>query len=148
MSQFDSPITKKEKLKLWSVPKIEDSMERWSASSLVTRGGLWAKHMGLKWGAIGNILEEHIGNLGAYWEPDGKKGKRKKCPPPNFFFLKIKALWVHAEPLAAWNFYFQNCSSPFVAWANTPIINWGYLFCVIFSVAKSVFHYSLISKPF
>jgi hypothetical protein len=48
MSQFDSPITKKEKLKLWSVPKIEDSMERWSASSLVTRGGLWAKHMGLK----------------------------------------------------------------------------------------------------
>jgi hypothetical protein len=22
----------------------------------------------------------------------------------------------------------ENCSSPFLAWANTPIINWGYLF--------------------
>jgi hypothetical protein len=30
--------------------------------------------------------------------------------------------------LATWNFSFQNCSSPFLAWANTPIINWGYLF--------------------
>jgi hypothetical protein len=27
------------------------------------RGGLWAKHMGLKRGAIGNTLGEHIGNL-------------------------------------------------------------------------------------
>jgi hypothetical protein len=26
-------------------------------------GGVWAKHMGLKRGAIGNILGEHIGNL-------------------------------------------------------------------------------------
>jgi hypothetical protein len=41
---------------------------------------------------------------------------------------KIKALWVGAEPshwLAAWNFYFQSCWSPFLACANTPIINWG-----------------------
>jgi hypothetical protein len=27
-------------------------------------GGFWAKHMGLKSGAIGNILEGHIENLG------------------------------------------------------------------------------------
>jgi hypothetical protein len=25
-----------------------------------------------------------------------------------------------ALPLATWDFYFQNCSSPFLAWANTP----------------------------
>jgi len=30
----------------------------------VRRGGLWAKHMGLKRGAIENTLGEHIGNLG------------------------------------------------------------------------------------
>jgi hypothetical protein len=28
------------------------------------KGGLWAKHMGLKWGTIENTLREHIGNLG------------------------------------------------------------------------------------
>jgi hypothetical protein len=27
------------------------------------KGGLWPKHMGLKLGAIGNTLEEHIENL-------------------------------------------------------------------------------------
>jgi len=35
----------------------------------VRRGGLWAKHMGLKRRAIGDTLEEHIGNLmGTHWE--------------------------------------------------------------------------------
>jgi hypothetical protein len=35
----------------------------------VRRGGLWAKHMGLKQGVIGNTLEEHIENLkGTNWE--------------------------------------------------------------------------------
>jgi hypothetical protein len=29
----------------------------------VRRGGLWAKHMGLQPGAIGNTLGEHIGNM-------------------------------------------------------------------------------------
>jgi hypothetical protein len=54
MSQFDWPIAKKKKkLKLWRLPKIEDSMERWSAS-----------RFGQKRGAIGNSLGEHIGNLG------------------------------------------------------------------------------------
>jgi len=30
----------------------------------VRRGGLWAKYRGLKRGAIGNTLGEHMGNLG------------------------------------------------------------------------------------
>jgi hypothetical protein len=43
-------------------------MDRWSASPFgpriyVRRGGLWAKHMGLKQGAIGNTHGEHIANL-------------------------------------------------------------------------------------
>jgi hypothetical protein len=49
--------------------KIEVSMERWSALMFgppiyVRRGGLCAKHMGLKRVAIRNTLGEHIGNLG------------------------------------------------------------------------------------
>jgi hypothetical protein len=61
----------------WRLPKIEDSMERWSASPFgsplwVRRGGLWALHMGLKRGAIGNTLGEHIGNLmGTHWVLEG-----------------------------------------------------------------------------
>jgi hypothetical protein len=44
----------------------------------------WAKHMGLKWGAIGNTLGEHIGNLLRTWrEHVGNKGKMKKNPPPS-----------------------------------------------------------------
>jgi len=34
----------------------------------VRRGGLWAKHMGLKRGAIGNTFGEHIGNPGEHIE--------------------------------------------------------------------------------
>jgi hypothetical protein len=42
----------KKKLKLWKLTKIEDSVDRWSASPFgspiyVRRGGHWAKHMGL-----------------------------------------------------------------------------------------------------
>jgi hypothetical protein len=58
MSQFDWPIAKK-KLKLWGLPKIDNSMERSSASPFA----LWAKHMGLTEGAIGNTFGEHIGNI-------------------------------------------------------------------------------------
>jgi hypothetical protein len=36
----------------------------WAFPLAAQRGGLWAKHMGLKRGTIGNTLEEHIGNLG------------------------------------------------------------------------------------
>ncbi len=75
--QFDWPIAKQS----WNYggsPSIKESMERWSALPFgppiyVRRGGLLAKHMGLKWGAIGNTLGEHIGNLGnilrTWWEP-------------------------------------------------------------------------------
>jgi hypothetical protein len=54
---------------------MEDSMER--------RGGLWAKHMGLKRGAIGNTLGEHIENLmGTHWELEGNMlGTKEKNPP-------------------------------------------------------------------
>jgi hypothetical protein len=55
----------------------------------VRRGGLWAKHMGLKLGAIGNTLGEHIGNLmGTHWEFERNKGKMKKSPHyhPKLFF--------------------------------------------------------------
>jgi hypothetical protein len=45
MSQFEW-LTANKKLKLWRLCKIEDSMERWSASPFGL-GGLWAKHMGL-----------------------------------------------------------------------------------------------------
>jgi hypothetical protein len=78
------------KLKLSRFPKIEDSMERCNASPFgppiyVRRGGLWAKHMGFKGGAIGNTFEEHIGNLmesignlkGTCWE----QRKNEKNPP-------------------------------------------------------------------
>jgi hypothetical protein len=41
-------------------------------------------------------------------------------PPQNLKEKKSRHLWVHASafPLAAWNLSFQNCSSPFLAWAN------------------------------
>jgi hypothetical protein len=69
----------------------------------VRREGLWAKHMGLKRGAIGNTLGEHIGNLknignllGTQWELErnmlGRKEKRKKVlPHPKLKRKKIKA---------------------------------------------------------
>jgi hypothetical protein len=67
-------------LKLSRLPKIEDFMERCNGSPFgphmyVRRGGLWAKHMGFKGRAIGNIFEEHIGNVGnimkTHWELEG-----------------------------------------------------------------------------
>jgi len=45
----------------------------------VRRGGLWAKHMGLKM----RRYWEHL--WGTHWEPRehvGNKGKMKKNPPP------------------------------------------------------------------
>jgi hypothetical protein len=55
-------------------------MERWIASSFgppiwVRRGGLWAKHMRLKQGAIGNTLRgtqcKHRNIMGTLWKPIG-----------------------------------------------------------------------------
>jgi hypothetical protein len=44
----------------------------------VRRGGFWAKHMGLKSGAIGNILGGHIENLGNNLEEHISNSKKKK----------------------------------------------------------------------
>jgi hypothetical protein len=79
---------------------------------------------------------EHTGNLmGTHWELEGDTFGNEGIPKkillsPKTWKKKFKALWVHAEP-SHWLHgisMFQNCSSPFLAWANTPIINWGYLF--------------------
>jgi hypothetical protein len=83
----------KKKLKLWRLTKIEDSMERWSASPFGRP--IWAKHMGLKCGAIGNTLGEHIENS---WESIGNLKftcweQRKNAPPnPKLKRKRIKAL--------------------------------------------------------
>jgi hypothetical protein len=58
----------------------------------------------------------------------------------------LSACW--AFPLAAWNFYFQNCLSPFLAWANTPIINWGYLFIYWDNDMKGIPFYEVIAPIF
>ncbi len=100
-------------------------------------------NMRLKRGAIGNTFGEQIGNLmGTSWELKGNmlgtKEKRKKCflHPPTASTQNLKEKKSrHFEcmlslPIGCIKFlFFQNCSSPFLAWANTPIINWGtYLF--------------------
>ncbi len=69
---------------------------------------------------LGNILgtwKEHVGNKRkmkknpAFPPPKTTKNKKKKKKKGD-----LSACW--AFPLAAWNFYFQNCSSPFLAWAK------------------------------
>jgi hypothetical protein len=55
-------------------------MEKWSTFPFgpviyVRRGRLRAKHMGLKGGAVGNTLAEHIGNMKGTWWEQRKKGK-------------------------------------------------------------------------
>ncbi len=54
---------------------------------------LWAKQMGLKRGAIGSTLGEHIGNLGkilgTWWEPIGNFF-RKPQPVENSYILRGK----------------------------------------------------------
>ncbi len=136
----------KKKFKLWRLPKIKDSMERWSASPfwpsyIGEKGRNLGKHMGLKYGVIGNNLGECIGNLGdilgTWWELIGnlkercwEQRKNEKNPPPypNLKRWKIKAIWMHTEP-SHWlhKISISNTLSPFLAWANTPIINHGYL---------------------
>jgi hypothetical protein len=80
------------------------------------------KDNGTKWGATGNMLRNMLRTLKTCWELDentlGTTKPQKSNPqilPP------LSALW--ALSLVAWNFYFQNCLSPFSTWANTPIIN-------------------------
>jgi hypothetical protein len=60
--------------------------------------------------------------MGTHMEHDKNKGKKKKYsspPPPS----QKEKTWTPDESMlslsfAAWNFYFQNCLSPFLAWAN------------------------------
>jgi hypothetical protein len=163
--EFDWPMSKS-----WNrevSQKFEDSMDRWSASPFcpliyVRRGGLWAKHMGLKQGAIGNTHGEHIGNL----LEQSKKNKNIFAPPPpptqpNSKEKKQDTLSVcRAFPLAAWNFYSQNLLVPFSTLTNTPIINRGYLLfiqsggCTQHQICKSLlyflfpFHISFYSSWF
>jgi hypothetical protein len=117
MSQFDWPIPKI-KLKLWRLPQNRrfygkmECLPPWP-TYMERRGGLWAKHLAIKWGAIGNTLGEHIGNLGnilgTWWQPIGnlkgtwweqRKNEKKSSPHPHpkLKRKKIKALWVHTKP--------------------------------------------------
>jgi hypothetical protein len=76
------------------------------------------KAYGIKWGAIGNKLQEHIENLmGTLWGP-------QKTPK--------ERIWRHfdaccAFSLVACNFYFQSYWSPFSTLANTLAKNCGIL---------------------
>jgi hypothetical protein len=59
------------------------------------RGGLWAKHLGLKRGAIGNTLGEHIENSGnilrTWWEPIGNMLGTKEKWKKNWDFFNNKS---------------------------------------------------------
>jgi len=72
------------------------------------RGQLW------KYGNLGNFM-------GTHKEHDGNKGKKKNISPP-LPFQKEKNWTCHESmlslSLAAWNFYFENSLSPYLAWAN------------------------------
>jgi hypothetical protein len=63
--------------------------------------------------------------LGTWKEHVGNKGKMKKKKLRHF----LSACWAFSHWLHEIS-VFQNCSSPFFAWANTPIMNWGYSFIV------------------
>jgi len=121
-------------IKSWNYggsPKIEDSIERWSASPfghLYRWEGKDFEQNIWDWSEVllGTPLGNNIGNLGNILrtsrEHVGNKGKMKKIlppsPPPKKLKRKqIKARWVHASayPLAACICGFQNCWSPFLA---------------------------------
>jgi hypothetical protein len=80
--------------------------------------------MGWNWGAIEKALGYNLRTWGTSREHDEKMlgthwdqgRKTKKTPPAPLQKRKNSACW--AFPLAAWNFYFQNGLSPFLAWAN------------------------------
>jgi hypothetical protein len=105
--------------------------------------------MKLNQAAIGKILEEHIGNLrelieklkGTCWE----QRKNEKNPPPQPRHPKLKRVLrsrhfecILSLSIGCMKFLFTKpfltifSPSPFLAWPNTPIINWGYL-CILFS---------------
>jgi hypothetical protein len=93
--------------------------------SYYMRVELWAKPYGIKVRCYGNILGnplrtswEHIGNMMG----TRKKSQKNPRPPSNKFYKK--KTWTPHESmlslsLAAWNFYFQNCLSTFLAWGTS-----------------------------
>jgi len=97
------------------------------------------KPYGIKLRCYWERLREQLGNLGTLkgtcWEHVGNKGKRKKKKKNSLHpTLKMSACW--AFPLTAWNFYFWNSWSPFLAKANgrgEDILSMkeGSLFCFV-----------------
>jgi hypothetical protein len=81
-------------------------------------GGFWAKHKDLILGAIELTLGEHIDNLGNNLGEHGRNTlttheKKNLSPLPLAPKTQIKKLGClngcYTFPLAACNFYFQNC---------------------------------------
>ncbi len=125
-----SPLQKK---KLWRLPKLNFFMERWSASPFwPTYTGEKGRTLGKTYGINARCYWEHP--WGTHWELVGNKGKNI---PPHPKLKRKKnhlALCVHVKP-PHWLHkisIFQNYLSPFLAWANTPIINWGFYYFYFF----------------
>ncbi len=56
---------------------------------------------------------------------------------------------MHAKPspLDAWNFYFQNCWSPFLAWTNSPIYKLGGTYFIVGIKIICWFHFWFLQVP-
>ncbi len=79
-----------------------------------------ANHRGQIRGVIGNIMGNNVGTWGTSYESHGntlgthwQKKTKNSFPKTGPLLSAWWAFW-----LAAWNFYFHNCLSPFLAWAN------------------------------
>jgi len=87
MSQFDWPITKKKKnlnlkkKKLWKLPKLENFMERWSASPFwPTYTGEKGRTLGKTYGINVRCYWEHP--WGTHWELEWNMLRTKEKYPP------------------------------------------------------------------
>jgi hypothetical protein len=92
----------------------------WHKTQVLILGNASGNTLGTLWELYENTLETREKKLNVSLSP---LSKRKKLDP------FMSACW--AFPLDAWNFYFQNCSSPFSTWTNTPVINWAYIIILI-----------------
>ncbi len=76
------------KVETMEAPWIEDSKDGVPSpcpTYISEKGRTLGKKKGIKWGAIGNTLGEHLGNiLGTWKEHVGNKGKMKPPPPPQW----------------------------------------------------------------
>ncbi len=86
---------------------------------------IWDKSevlLGTYWGTNWKLEEYHGDTYGTWWEQGEKEKNSSSPPPPPPPFQKEKN-WTPDESMlslsfAAWNFYFQNCLSRFLALAN------------------------------